>query len=117
MLNKKFKKVGESSPEKQCFELAFSVTSTEEVLDMFKNFTQYYFEIREHIKIKKGDLVAFAFTEAGNVCHAGIVEKLNKNIKNIIIRSTFYGVEGLYEHKLDDTPAQFGRYFRVFRRK
>ena len=116
-MDKKFKKIRDNNPEKQCFEFAFSVTSTDEVLEMFKNFNQYYFEIREYIKLKKGDLVAFAPTPNGNVCHAGIIERLNKNIKNVIIRSTFFGLEGLYEHKLNDTPAQFGRYFRIYRRK
>jgi len=114
-MDKKFKLIKDTNPEDECYYFAFSVNSREEVLDIFSNFLDLYFEIRTNPK--KGDLVLFFSDFPIQIKHACIIWKTNKNFLNTIVRAQFLGQNGLFEFKINDTPDVYGRNCSIWRRK
>jgi hypothetical protein len=75
----------------------------------------YLLEHYKQIKLKnicKGDIIAFS--DDCNFLHFAKVFKTGKDITDIVIRAKF-GHCGIYEHRLINTPSDFGDRFIIFR--
>ena len=77
---------------------------------------EYLFDNYKKISLKNlqvKDVIAFA--DDCNFLHFAVVFKTGKTVNDIIVRSKF-GHLNIYEHKLIDTPINFGDRFIIFRK-
>jgi len=102
-------KIKETNPNSQCY--LFSLGK--DYLQRFNDFLSYYENVLPS-QIQQGNLVLW-HKENKSVTHSAIVEKTAPTIKEITVRSTFYGINGLYEYKIKENP--FGNLKVSFWRK
>ena len=113
-MDKKFKKIKDSSPKNQCYCFAFGVPN-EELEYIFSVFHFIYFPVLKNPQV--GDIVLFSKLPNSNISHSAVIYKPNDNLQDIICHCTFLGQSGIFEMKLSDTPVEFGRICKIYRRK